>query len=246
MKSFSSILAWLLLAAVLAVPSFLFYNWWSKSSKQTSAEVTPGPVTVNVFPREEGSPSASSQPPAVPQSAASQQERSAAARQPQPEAQAASPAPPAAAPVKPAAAQAAPAEPEEEQPAAEQPAARPAEQPAAEPAVEASTSVPPRSSYAPKGDRDPTLSPEDYRRLKEAIRQREEAERMRRQAERSRPREPGPETLIKLQGIVGNAAIVNGDMVNTGQTVRGVKIVKIGPDYIIGEYKGKRFRTVLK
>jgi hypothetical protein len=112
--------------------------------------------------------------------------------------------------------------------------------------VDVSTAVPPRSSYAPTGDRDPTLSPEDYRRVKEAIRQREEAERMRRLAERSRPREPGPETLIKLQGIVGNAAIINGDMVNLGQSVRGVKIVKIGADYIIGEYKGKRFRTVLK
>jgi len=243
MKSFSSILAWLLLAAVLAVPSFLFYNWWSKSSRQTSAEVTPGPVTVNVFPSEGASPSASSQPPAAPQSAASQQERSASARQPEPQpapaAQPAKPAPQAAA----APVQAVPKE-EEEQPSAA-PSAAPAA-PAEQPAVDVSTAVPPRSSYAPKGDRDPTLSPEDYRRLKEAIRQREEAERMRRLAERSRPREPGPETFIKLQGIVGNAAIINGDMVNTGQTVRGVKIVKIGADYIIGEYKGKRFRTVLK
>lgn len=249
MKSFSSLLAWLLLIAVLAVPSFLFYNWWSKSSKQSSAEVTPGTVTVNVFPSDEGSRSAAAQPAAVQQPAAAQ----APVRQP-----AAAPAlqaSPSKEPVRqPAPVPAQAGEPEEEPPADNPPADNPpADNPPAgtppaqdQQAVDGSTVQARVSYYEPKSDRDPTLSPEDYRRIKELQRQREEAERMRRMADRNKPREPGPETYITLQGIVGNAAIVNGDMVNVGQSVRGVKIVKIGADYIIGEHKGKRFKKVMK
>lgn len=244
MKSFSSVLAWLLLAAVLSVPSFLFYNWWSKSSKQSSAEVAPGPVTVNVFPADEGSRPAAAQPPAAqrqPVQAAKQPDA-----QPAPAAQAEprqEPAPAAKQPA-PVAAQAAEPAAAAEQPADTQDAVTPPAQEAQ--AVAGSTAPAVLSYYEPKGDRDPTLSPEDYRRIKEARRQREEAERMRQAAERNKPREPGPETFIALQGIVGNAAIINGDMVSVGQTVRGVKVVKIGADYIIGEHKGKRFKKVLK
>jgi hypothetical protein len=240
MKSFSSILAWLLLIGVLAVPSFLFYNWWSKSSKQSSAEVTPGPVTVNVFPSDERSPSAAAQAPA--------------AQQPAPEPQASPRQEPAqrtsgVISQEEAEPEEAVEETAEPQPPAAAAAAAPAADaaaPAQEQAVDDSTVTVRVSHYEPKGDRDPTLSPEDYRRIKELRRQREEAERMRRMAERSKPREPSPDTYITLQGIVGNAAIINGDMVNVGQTVRGVKIVKIGADYIIGEQKGKRFKKVLR
>ena len=57
------------------------------------------------------------------------------------------------------------------------------------------------SYYNPKTTRDPTFTPDDYRRIKEEERQREEAERMRLEAERG-PRGPA-ETRISLQGIVG-------------------------------------------
>jgi hypothetical protein len=34
-------------------------------------------------------------------------------------------------------------------------------------------------------------------------------------------------------------------MYSAGNTVQGVRILKIGADYIIGEYKGNRFKKVL-
>ena len=239
MKSFTSLLAWLLMAAVLAVPSFLFYNWWSNSKKQVSAEISQGPGTVQVFQPEGGAQAAQPEllPPAAAPAAQSaadsaapaQRPPSAAAREPEPE-QAAQPA----------------AQPEAQ--LAAQPEAQPAAQPEADPqaAVESSTVPKPVSYYAPKRDRDPTFSPDDYKRIRDEAMQQAEAARMARNAERNKPREPGPETRVVLQGIVGNAAIINGDMYTVGQTVRGVKIVKVGADYIICDYKGKKFRKVMK
>lgn len=244
MKSFTSLLAWLLMAAVLAVPSFLFYNWWSNSKKQVSAEISQGPGSAPVFQSEGG---AQASQPAV----------QAAADAPAPAAQAApESAPPATRP--PSASAEAPQPEPAEQPAATeaqpeaQTEAQPAAQPEAQPepadgqGVEGSTVPKPVSYYAPKRDRDPTFSPDDYKRIRDEAMQRAEAEQLVRNAERSKPREPGPETRVVLQGIVGNAAIINGDMYTAGQTVRGVKIVKVGADYIICDYKGKKFRKVLK
>lgn len=235
MKSFTSLLAWLLMAAVLAVPSFLFYNWWSNSKKQVSAEISQGPAAAPVFQPEGGAQASqpAAQAPAV-----------------QPGAQ---PVPEAAAPAQrpPSAAAAAPEPAPAQQPAA-QPEAAPAAQPEAQPeaaaqqGVEGSTVPKPVSYYAPKSDRDPTFSPDDYKRIRDEAMQRAEAEQLVQNAERNKPREPGPETRVVLQGIVGNAAIINGDMYTAGQTVRGVKIVKVGADYVICDYKGKKFRKVLK
>ena len=49
MKSLTSVLGWTLLLAVLAVPSFLFYNWWTKSRQQVSAELTQEAPAHNLF-----------------------------------------------------------------------------------------------------------------------------------------------------------------------------------------------------
>ena len=38
MKNLASTAGWLLLAAVLAVPSFLFYNWWAKNKEKAALE----------------------------------------------------------------------------------------------------------------------------------------------------------------------------------------------------------------
>ena len=242
MKSFTSLLAWLLMAAVLAVPSFLFYNWWSNSKKQVSAEISQGPGPAQVFqPSEGGAQPAqpAAQPPAaqpLPESATPQQ------RPPSASASAPEPAPAAQAEADQAAEQADPA------PAAAQAEAAPAAQPeaAAQQGVEASTVPKPVSYYEPRSDRDPTFTPDDYRRIRDEAARRAEEEQQVRNAERNKPREPGPETRVVLQGIVGNAAIINGDMYTAGQTVRGVRIVKVGADYIICDYKGKKFRKVLK
>jgi hypothetical protein len=54
MKNFTTMVGWLLLVAVLAVPSFLFYNWLSKSKQQNQAELVHEPMAGSVFPSEKG------------------------------------------------------------------------------------------------------------------------------------------------------------------------------------------------
>ena len=249
-----TLLGWLLLIAVLAVPSFLFYNWLSKSKQRNQAELAHAPVTGSVFPSDKTSQtSVARQPSAAPAQSAVKAQAPKPAETPK----AAPAAPPSGRPaVQPV--------PEEQPPSASArpPAAVPAsaQAPVISTAAEQGqarggavqdqvlTSTGPKliSYYKPKSTRDPTFSPDDYRRIKEDQRRREEAERMQLLAEARKPKDPGPETRISLQGIVGNAAIINGDMYYVGQSVRGVKILKIGTDYLVGEYRGKKFRKVLK
>ncbi len=247
MKSLTSVLGWLLLLAVLAVPSFLFYNWWSKSKQQASSELAQDPVQTNIFPASDkpraALPPARSTAPAAAQAAAPQpaqqvpaaaQPAAAAQQAPAPGAvRAAQPAQPQAQAVQPPPAQPA-------QPAQVQASSAPARQ------VAVSTAPKPVSYFEPRTDRDPTLSPADYSRIKKAELDRIEAARRERMATIRRNVEPSIESRLQLQGIVGNAAIINGDMYSAGQTVRGAKILKVGPNYIIGEYKGKKFRKVLR
>ncbi len=229
MKGLNALLGWLLMLAVLAVPSFLFYNWWTKNRTQTAAEAVTVTSVKDVF------------------SAADQHAGEAAAAQVSPAA---------AAPVRPAvqaAAQAPAAEPV--QAAVPAPAAAPAGQqripvpaaaPQAAPVTAASTQTIKGSYYNPKLSRNPMLSPDDYRHMKEDELRRAEEERQARLSRNRHAKEAGIETRIRLQGIVGNAAIINGEMYTAGQTVYGGKLVKIGTDYIIGEYKGKRFTIKLR
>ena len=258
MKNFTSILGWLLLVAVLAVPSFLFYNWLSKSKQQNQAELVHEPMAGSVFPSDKSgqqAPAATAQQaqPAAPQQAvkpeAPRPAQQAPAARPVPDkaAQASQPAEEAEGPIEdqaPSASSNPPAA--APQPAQAAAVSTAAQQGGAQGQVTPSTGPAKLSYYDPKTTRDPTFTPDDYRRIKEEQRQREEAERLRLEAERNKPREPGPEVRISLQGIVGSAAIINGDMYSAGQTVRGVKILKIGADYIIAEYKGKKFKKVLK
>jgi len=236
MKSLASIFGWALLVAVLAVPSFLFYNWWTKSRQQASAEMAQEPASANIFPAgEKARPAAQ-----VPAAAAA----------------------PTAQPVQPAARPPAAARPTAQPIPQQQPTPQPLASPGAlistavvqqvqvstpmPPAVSVSTQIKPVSYYTPKSDRDPTLSPADYSRMKQAELQRREEERQRRQAENRRPKEVLFESRLQLQGIVGNAAIINGEMYSAGQAIYGAKILKVGANYVIGEYKGRRFRKVLK
>lgn len=249
MKNFTSILGWLLLVAVLAVPSFLFYNWLSKSKLQNQAELVHEPIAGSVFPSDKNSQAQAASPlSSAPVQQAVKATEPAPAIAPEP----AAAAPAARQPASPAA-QSASAQAEQPPSASSNPPAAvsaPATEPeiSTAPAQSVTTSTGPKlvSYYNPKGTRDPTFTPDDYRRLKEEQMQREEAERMQLQAERNKPKEAGPEVRISLQGIVGSAAIINGDMYSAGQTVRGIKILKVGSDYIIAEYKGKKFRKVLR
>jgi hypothetical protein len=124
--------------------------------------------------------------------------------------------------------------------------AQPASSPAAQPAVSASTQAAKISFYTPKGKRNPMLSPQDYAKIKEVETEREEAARQALINQSRKVRDTGIEGKIQLQGIVGNAAIINGDMCMVGQSKYGGKLVKVGADYIIMEYKGKSFRKNMK
>lgn len=102
--------------------------------------------------------------------------------------------------------------------------------------------------FAPKINRDPTLSPDDAEKIKEREEEAERSRMLKESARRSvRPakREQRIEDIISLQGIVetarGNKAIINGDMKNEGSVVRGAKIIRINPASVLFEYQGRRF-----
>ncbi|HBE89059.1 MAG TPA: hypothetical protein DDW67_07980, partial [Elusimicrobia bacterium] len=57
MKNFASIFGWTLLAAVLAVPSFLFYNWWSANkAKEAQLAASQQGVPRDFFPGQDADP----------------------------------------------------------------------------------------------------------------------------------------------------------------------------------------------
>ena len=241
MKKLNSFVGWTLMLAVLAVPSFLFYNWWAANAGKAAAETVTGKTDLNVFPEQPGSTRAvPSQPDPFP----------AAARPAQaPPQQAVSPGagmpavPAAAAPAKPAAVQA-----ESRPPASTAAVANAAAVSTAAAkgdSVAASTAAL-ASYFSPKTTRDPTMSPENYRRIREARAQAIEEARQLRASQLRKNKSEGIESRLKLQGIVGNAVILNGEMFYVGQTIHGAKILKVGSDYMIGEYKGKRFRKALE
>jgi hypothetical protein len=104
----------------------------------------------------------------------------------------------------------------------------------------------PTSYFATRSGRDPTISPDEYVRLKEEEDRRLETERQRRILMMKRRKESGGESRINLQGIVGGNMIINGEMYSVGDTVMGVKLLKMGSNYVIGEYRGRQFKKVLK
>ena len=105
--------------------------------------------------------------------------------------------------------------------------------------VAVSTQAKKVSYFDPKSQRDPTMSPDDYQKIKDEEDRRREEERLARLAELRKKQVDSPASRIDLQGIVGNQAIINGEMYTVGQTVKGARIVRIGSDYIICEWKDK-------
>jgi hypothetical protein len=248
---------WAILVTVLAIPGFLFYNWWSHLkadhdrgvSAKARARLSDGSVfqkapasgrLVNPMTVSSSAPAAVSAP-ALPSKAAAP----AGVRGPVPvalgnvaAATAAAPAP-AAIPPKPVASiSIAPA----------------AAAPTASVQLMASTVTVVLS-------RDPMLSPIDTVRLREIDLERVRNEEARRREledlKHPRPRQPRKETpidrRIELQGIVAkpggaSLAIINGATVSNGEqfSVRGypskVKIIRISAEEVTFDYKGKRFK----
>ncbi|HNT97998.1 MAG TPA: hypothetical protein PKK31_07025 [Elusimicrobiales bacterium] len=245
MKNFSSVMGWGLLAAVLAVPSFLFYNWWSSNkAKEAQSAASGQAVPRNFFPGQEGakqgaeggetpSAEAASRPekPATTEAAAELLPGASSQAAPEP-GPSADPQPPARAGAE---APAAAAKPGSEAPAAQAGTA---------PEVAKST-ITETSYFRPRTKRNPFMTPQDYAALREQEDMRRAAAMERRRANQG-PREIPIESRMTIQGIVGTNVIINGEMYSRGDTVMGAKIIRIGADYIIGEHKGRRFRKAMQ
>jgi hypothetical protein len=230
MKSINTVLGWLLMLAVLAIPSFLFYNWWSKNKMQGAGEAAMEVPVKDVFSQAEQQ--SQPRPAFVPEASTGLVQTASAAQLPV----AVSTLPAAEKPLSQAVALSS------SMPPALQGAAQPQPVPGA--AVARSTGPVKRSYYAPKGTRNPMLSMQELDRIKEAEQDRIDAERQARMSQQQtrKPRDMGIENRIRLQGVVGNAAIINGEMYYEGQSVLGGKLIKVTDSYIIMEHKGKRFR----
>lgn len=241
--------AWALLGVALLVPCFLFYQWWARmdKAKKESLNQKIRSRGINAFDGAGKNKERLNNPMAQgDQTAAAAQAAQTVA--PVPGAQAAPPvaAGPEAQPTQ-APAPAPAAEPAQPAPGAEPPPADAAAQPPAP-----STAVP---GYYLAGagipDRDPTLSPYDFLRLRRI--EEEKLARILELQERNKPRvvrkavEPPIERTIDLQGIVSNAegenkAIINGEIFGEGELINGkVKILRIGAQSVVFAYKAKRF-----
>ena len=118
-----------------------------------------------------------------------------------------------------------------------------------------------RVEYAPKTQRDPTLSPDDFlllqyreqqrlaaieaerqRKLAEERRKKEEAERLR-QLELARIKDPTREVRnkIKIGGIIGQEVFIGSKIYTVGNTIYGARIVSVSPEEVVFSYKGHKF-----
>lgn len=223
---------WAVLAAALAVPGLLFYNWWARLKAEHDSSV------------------AAKARSRLPQGGVFNLPPPSSARLVNPIASAAAPPPPRARSIDPGALPA-PA-------AAAATLAPPQAAPPPAAAPEVAFAAPASSAAAPT--RDPTLSPLDVVHLREAELERERNERALRETVQGRPakrrrarREAPIESRIELQGVVTNPdgqnmAIVDGASVAPGQdfSVGGypgrVRVVRISAAGVVFEHRGRRFK----
>jgi hypothetical protein len=98
----------------------------------------------------------------------------------------------------------------------------------------------------PEIKRDPTLSPEDRREIQDRL----APKFLQRKNASHKKKGPPIETLIDLEGIVfvsptNVKAIINGNILRVGQLVNGAKIVNISQNKVIFSYKGRQFVKVI-
>lgn len=122
-----------------------------------------------------------------------------------------------------------------------------------------------KSYYEPTRNHNPMMSPKDYERIRKAEEERLEAERearlaAERAAELANTNEYVPEVKkvdpmkvlerkIRIQAIMGDMVVINGEPYSRGEVIRktgGAKIKSIGGNYIIVEYKGKTLKKAFK
>lgn len=110
------------------------------------------------------------------------------------------------------------------------------------------------SFFFPQSNRNPFLSPMDYEKIIKEEEEKRKKEELLKKIEQEAKNNTGYNTRddsilknIKLQGIVGKYAIINGDMVQEGSYYRKkILIEKVQSGYVIISYKGKKYRLVMK
>jgi len=245
MKNPGSILGWAGIAAALAIPAFIFYGWWTKTSAaktDISAPITRAESRMLFKSRNDGFHSSTQTVPAP-----ASQVFATLAHDPAPAAE----------PVRipgPVTVSPAPAVPAKD-------ASVPKE------VVISSVSAVPvsssasgarnyadagrtlaRVSFGPLRTRDPFMSSDDMlalQREKEAEKARERALLERKHVKQVKRPEKNPCDFLQLQGIIEsatkkNVAIINGEIVSAGASIHGAKINKVSTDFIICEYRGKK------
>lgn len=247
-------LGWAILAAALAIPGLLFYNWWSHLKAERQRSISQKARTrvpeAGVF----ATPAPGGDKLVNPVSAST----AAPAADPAAAAAAAAAAPGASSATAgglPGATPAAAAAPAATDPALLAAAAAGAPTGAAPGGASASVTVSTGAVLVAALPRDPMLSPMDIVRMQqEEMEKRLAEEAMRRAMEEKKRPKPKPQidirSFVDLQGIVANPdgenkAIVNDVVVGAGETfdARGheVKVVRISPAGVTFQYKGKRF-----
>lgn len=119
----------------------------------------------------------------------------------------------------------------------------------------------PRVAFSPTNNRDPFLSMEEVdtiekarlaeqkriadekKRLEDLEKQRRAALEEQRRREEELKRNPARAVIdkIRIDGILGNEAIVNGEVVSKGGSVLGAQVVKVTDEAVTFVYKGQRF-----
>ncbi|MCX7641398.1 MAG: hypothetical protein N2Z20_02045 [Elusimicrobiales bacterium] len=110
------------------------------------------------------------------------------------------------------------------------------------------------SFFFPQTNRNPFLSPMDYENIKKAELEKKKKEELLKQiAEKQKDLSQKGKDMedftkgIKLQGIVGKYAIINGDMVEEGSYYKKkILVEKVSSNYVIINYKGKRYKLMIK
>lgn len=112
------------------------------------------------------------------------------------------------------------------------------------------------SPFLSQTNRNPFLSPTDYELIKKAEEEKRKKEELLKQIAEDqkknllqKKKNDYPDFIkgIKLQGIVGKYAILNGDMVQEGYYYRKkILVEKVFSNYVIINYKGKRYKLIIK
>lgn len=237
MKSIGGVIGWFALIAALAVPAFLFYNWWSKmnAEKKEQTQGSSFQVKTPIFeksedarlssgrqsPAKQGSPTEGGGQLAIPGTIKkpqvirpSEQDAAVTYSGTSSGKSARSPSPN---------------------------GKGSSRTPQQEAALIQAASAQAKVAFSPKVDRDPTLSLEEI----DWLRDEDERRRMMWKDKKPVKRKKRPEQMVILQGIIetekGIQAIINGGAYKQGSFIRGIRVVKIRASSVVFDYKGRRF-----